>query len=296
MPRFSAPEKQGRKQAGAVMRRLQGHILTSVGTVRNYEAALQRVATTLAYQQQDLKALTPTTAQAYLAQRAEQVSQATLDMERQALQVMMQHVTHQLPADQRLPVVQSEHETVLKARAYTPAQVQAIAAHQAPHNALATHIAHAAGLRAHELYTLAPAETRPADDRPALAEKFAYRDGRRYTVIGKGGLCREVQLPSALADQLEARRLAQPVTVTDRGIHYEPHYALGAGWAFSRSVSRVARRVLGFSNGAHGLRHSYAQERMDELRDRGTERTQALTVVSQEMGHFRPAITEVYLR
>ena len=40
MPRFSSPASQ----AGHVMRAVQGSVLRSVGTVRNYEAALTRVA------------------------------------------------------------------------------------------------------------------------------------------------------------------------------------------------------------------------------------------------------------
>ncbi|KAG1682859.1 Valine--tRNA ligase [Nymphon striatum] len=47
---------------------------------------------------------------------------------------------------------------------------------------------------------------------------------------------------------------------------------------------------------AHGLRHSYAQERMGELRSQGLTREYALEIVSQELEHFRPDITEIYLR
>ena len=60
-------------------------------------------------------------------------------------------------------------------------------------------------------------------------------------------------------------------------------------------VSAASERVLGWSTGAHGLRHSYAQERMAELQA-SLSRDAALTTVSQEMGHFRPEITETYLR
>ena len=41
---------------------------------------------------------------------------------------------------------------------------------------------------------------------------------------------------------------------------------------------------------------SYAQKRMDELRSHGLTREYALEVVSQEQGHFRLDITEMYLR
>nr|AKN36203.1 hypothetical protein [Vibrio splendidus] len=66
---------------------------------------------------------------------------------------------------------------------------------QTERNALATEIAHAAGLRAHELHTLQRLDERTPDPRPALEEKFSGREGERYTVEGKGGLIREVLIP-----------------------------------------------------------------------------------------------------
>lgn len=49
-------------------------------------------------------------------------------------------------------------------------------------------------------------------------------------------------------------------------------------------------------NGTHGLRHNFAQNRMSELTEGGMSRSSALATVSEEMGHHRPAITEIYLR
>ncbi len=166
----------------------------------------------------DLRTLTPAQAITYLEQRGEQVGQKTLDMERQAIQAMMIHVTQTLPAGEHLPVVKSEQAQILSSRAYSPDQVALIAAAQQPANALATAIALAAGLRAHELLTLAPRQERAADPRPAADSKFAGREGVIYTVQGKGGLVREVLLPSRLAERLEHVRLASPVRVTDRGV------------------------------------------------------------------------------
>lgn len=280
------------------MRAVQGSVLRSVGTVRNYEAALTRVAEWAKSEKISggLTAITPELAVAYLEQRGQEVGQKTLDMERQAMQVMMQHVTQQLPLGEPLPVVRSEQQQALESRAYTAAQVERIAAAQTPRYALATEIAFAAGLRAHELLTLQPQAERTADPRPALESKFAGRDGAIYTVAGKGGLVREVLIPHELAAQLEARRLETPLQVTDRGIYYQSHYDIGGGQRWSNSVSAAAERALGWSTGAHGLRHSYAQERMTELQNRGLIRERALETVSQELGHFRPEITEVYLR
>lgn len=293
MAKFANAERQ----AASVMKALQGGVLQSIGTVRNYEQALTRIAE---YAQENrleggLRGMTAEQVVAYLEQRGEAVGQKTLDMERQAAQSMLQHVTGRLEPGERLPVVKSEHEQVLSSRAYTTEQTHLIAAAQTERNALATKIAHSAGLRAHELLTLRPAAERAADERPTAEEKFSGRDGQRYTVEGKGGLCREVLIPHHLAERLEAHRLDSPQAVTDRGIHYQQHYAIGGGQRWSASFSAASQRALGWSSGAHGLRHSYAQERMSELQ-RELPRDEALRVVSQELGHFRPEITEVYLR
>ncbi|WP_232525483.1 hypothetical protein [Pseudoalteromonas sp. 1_2015MBL_MicDiv] len=112
---------------------------------------------------------------------------------------------------------------------------------------------------------------------------------------GKGGLIRDVLIPNALATQLEQRRLAQPITVRDREINYLQRYDIGGGHKWSCSFSKASNRVLFFSNGAHGLRHSYAQERMNELQKLGLSRLLALETVSQELGHFRAEITLAYI-
>lgn len=293
MAKFAVPAHQ----AARVMQHLQGQVLKSVGTVRNYEQALTRVAEyTRAQRLPSLRALTPPQAIHYLEQRGHTVGQKTLDMERQAIQAMMHHVSGQLAPGERLPVIKSAHAQQLTARAYTPAQTRLIAQAQTPRYALATEIAYRAGLRAHELLTLRPAGEQPADRRPALTSKWQGREGVPYTVIGKGGLVRDIRLPLELAQRLEAQRLVEPRSVTDRGIYYRQHYAIAGGQRWSNSFSAAAQRVLNWSAGAHGLRHSYAQERLNELQRSGLSQHQALETVSQEMGHFRPEITEVYLR
>ena len=294
MGTFRAPAAQ----AAHVMKSLQGDVLRSVGTVRNYGQWLTRVAE---WTQQErisggLRAMTPELATRYLEQRGEAVGQKSLDMERQSMQAMMIHVTGKLASGEHLPVTKSELAQTLEGRAYTPQQAELIASAQAPHNALATEIAHAAGLRAHELLTLRPVDERAADPRPTLDSKWAGRDGVIYTVQGKGGLVREVMIPRELAARLEERRLDTPQAVTDRGVFYQSQYDIGGGQRWSNSVSAASDRTMGRSTGAHGLRHSYAQERMTELQNRGLLREVALETVSQEMGHFRPEITEAYLR
>jgi integrase len=293
MAKFSSFEKQGAKQAASIMKSLQGNSIKSVGTVRNYEQALSQFGTWLASQDLHIKDIGEKEAINYLEQRAEEVGQKTLDLDRQSIQLALMYTG---AITERLSVIKSEHQQVLEARAYTAEQVVMVAERQTEKHSLATEIAHAAGLRAHELITLAPATERPADIRPALESKFEGREGVLYTVNGKGGLVREVMIPKDLADRLEARRLDEPKQITDRNVFYEQRYDIGAGKQFTDSFSKASDRALDWSTGAHGLRHSYAQERMDELQKIGYDREIALETVSQEMGHFRSEITEVYLR
>jgi len=262
----------------------------SIRTEQNYEQSLKGCAEYLQENRMgDLRGLNAEKAMAYLEMRSQVVSQKTLDMDRQAMQALL---------GQKLTVVKSEIETAHASRAYTPGQAALVATAQSEKHSLATLIAENAGLRAHELLTLRLATDRPADThREYRDDRFAGRDRVTvYTVEGKGGLCREVAIDRALADRLEERRLDEPKTVYDREIRYDQHYDLGGGKQWSDSFSKAAERELGWSSGAHGLRHEYAQERMNTLQGLGYEYRVALEIVSQEMGHFRPEITEVYLR
>jgi len=293
------PEQQARAVVGrlvdiGVLRR-NPNAPASVGTVRNVRQCLTQIARHLAKDGLELLDLDQAKADAYLYSRVADLGQKALDGHRQALQKLLIHVRGLLPKGGKLTIVRSLKPSRRGGRAYAPHQVPMVAARQTAPNALATLIAHAAGLRAHELLTLARAAERPPDVRPARPEKFEGRPGTDYTAVGKGGLVRLVRLPDDLARHLEERRLERPELVTDRGIRYQSRYDIGGGEAWSRSFSRASHAALGWSRGAHGVRHSYAQERMDELQRRLVY-DDALEVVSQELGHFRPQITEEYLR
>ena len=302
MPSFRKPAKQA---AIAIRRNLalglprhdqpdDGQI-HSIGTARAYQLVFNHAAKWLQEKGhfEGLPRMTDELAHLYLAERSEWVRQPTLDLDRQALQT--------LPLIGKLERMRSELDPSplqTEGRAYTPEQIWMIVGAQAEHNALATEIAYATGARAHELVTLLPADEREASThREWSDERFEGREhGARYTVIGKGGLVREVILPLALAERLEERRRKRPREVSDRWVNYHQHYNIGAGHSWSESFSAASKRVLGWSTGAHGVRHAYAQERMDELQGLGHIYADALEIVSQELGHFRPDITTVYLR
>jgi integrase len=293
MAKFSSP----RKQAASVIKEIQGGVLKSVGTARNYEAALTRVAEFIKVNKLgSLRQLSIEKAINYLEVRGQNVGQSQLNMERQSIQMMMKHVTNELPQDKTLPVIKSELTESKNSRAYTQDQVLSILNFQFKQNSLATAIAYSAGLRAHELLTLLPEKDQKPDARPALITKFIGRNGVFYTVVGKGGLTRRVLIPVHLSNQLEKLRLSEPKQIIDRNISYKQYYAINGGNRWSSSFTSASKRSIGKSFGAHGLRHSYAQERMKELKSLGLTRDKALETVSQEMGHFRPDITDTYLR
>jgi len=273
--------------------------LHSIRTSQERSRALVRAVTDIKqeYGIRQLSEITKDMAVAYLERRAEEVGQKSLDNERLALQMLAQdkfamngEKLERLKTEQGIKRFES-------GRAYTPKQVEMIAQAQQAHNALATRIAHAAGLRQHELYSLKPIGERSATkDRKWSDNRFTGREGVRYTVHGKGGLVREVMIPTALAEKLEQYRLEQPILKVDQGVAYQQNYGIGAGRSWAASFRSAAERSMGWHKGPHGVRHSYAQERMNELQKHGYTYNQSLAIVSQEMGHFRADITEVYLR
>lgn len=296
MARFRSPKAQAEhaiSQKVALGRGRHDHrddgLIHSVGTARNYAQALKNYTNYLQNQRLgDLHSATVLEAQQYLADRATKVGQKTLNLDRQAIQMQL---------GVRLEVVKSEMTTHLSTRSYTPAQVERIASAQSERNSLATKIAYNAGLRAHELLTIQSRDERPpSSHREWSVDRFAGREGKRYTVDGKGGLVREVLLSWELASQLEVTHLSESRQISDRGVTYTQHYDIGGGRAWSQSFSAASKRELGFSTGAHGLRHSYAQERMEELQRSGLHYDAAKAIVAQELGHFDKETTEAYLR
>jgi hypothetical protein len=237
-----------------------------------------------------LRDLTAELAQAYLAERAtDGIGQKQLDADRNALEFVT--------GKGSLARETARSVTARRSRAYMPEQIHLVVAGQDPRNALATEIAWRAGLRAHELLTIKRTnEATAATHRRWSEHRFAGREGARYVVTGKGGLRREVFVPRELSSRLEAQRHRDPVTLRDRGIVYQQHYNLGGGNAWSKSFGVASARALGWAHGAHGRRHSYAQERMVELQARGFDYVAAREIVSQELGHFRGDVVEAYLR
>lgn len=264
--------------------------IRSIGTERNYKASILkflrwRKSLGLSIQGPFI----PSEATEFLYEQADYLQQRQLDCCRQALQIVFQI---------DLPHVESTRITLLRSRAYDPIDLLKISRHQTDLNALATAICLCAGLRAHELLTLRRSdELSRSSHRQWREDLFAATDPHQlYSVVGKGGLVRHTALPLGLAEILYSRRLLTPRTVRDRDVNIVQYYDVGGGQAFCQSFGSASKRALGFSHGAHGLRHTYAQTRFLRMKQQNIPLQDILMILSQELGHFRPDITLVYLR
>ena len=225
------------------------------------------------------------------------MGQKTLDRDRQAAQLLLRIFGINAKLQRGFSTFRGDRKLAKQSRGYTPEQVDAIASRQTARTGLSTRIAYAAGLRAHELLTIRPKFEQPVSTHRKWSNKrFSGRSGESYTVVGKGGLIREIRLSSHLAKALEGSRFNEPRVVVDRGIKYHQHYDLSGGVCFSFIFGKTSNAVLGWSTGTHGLRHGYAQDRMSELLELGFTRSERMGVISQDLGHFRPDIVAEYLR
>lgn len=269
----------------------------SVGTARQYESIYKQAATWVnTTHDKRLRDLTQSEANQYLEARSTEIQQKQLNNERRALEIHLR-ATHN-DSKINLERYTSEREQAEHSRAYSKAQIELIQSRQSERMAFSTRLASEAGLRAEELHTIRPMDEQPPSPHRHWSDnRFEGRnEWHRYSVVGKGGLIREVRFSPETAKELEERRLEIPEQITDRNVHYTKHYDLIGGKSFSNNFSRESQATLGWTEGAHGMRHSYAQRRMTELQNSGQSYTKALGIVSQEMGHFRSDITEFYLQ
>ena len=150
---------------------------------------------------------------------------------------------------------------------------------------LALYLARYAGLRIHECFRI---DTAAAEQ--ALRENAV-------TVKGKGGKVRTVpineQIALALRKQLDR---------TQRGHKLLVPGEVPTDWAIAALQFFIMRhrdevrdagsdRPMTF----HGLRHTYAAEKYQELTERGMGALDAHFTVSRLLGHERPDVTNIYL-
>ena len=150
---------------------------------------------------------------------------------------------------------------------------------------LAMYLARYAGLRVHECFRI---DT-------AIAEE-ALRNNA-ITIKGKGGKVRTVpineQIAIAMKKQLDRTKRGHKLLVpddmhTDRAINRLQLFIMANREAIKDPNADVS---LTF----HGLRHTYAAEKYQELINGGTNALEAHFTVSRLLGHERADVTNVYL-
>lgn len=266
-------------------------VVTGVLTEKAHVSALTQYARALkATKGKHLKNSSPEDAMVYLQARAKDKSQSTVDLDRQA-------INFHLHSENPVPFTPSEIETQPSDRAYTHRQIEMLVKYAEPDLALSIAVAADAGLRGMEILTIGQLSDMHLSEREWSPDRFLGRESdARFVVRGKGGLCREVRLQTGLAEQVVARSLPTPQRVVHRGAHLVSHISMLGGHQFAVDFTKLSQRLLGFSNGAHGLRHSFAQKRRDELMCCGLSYERAILALSQELGHFSVANTLAYLR
>lgn len=263
--------------------------ITSVATEKKYFGCIKRFLTWCKQNNYSTSKISTTSAQAYLEFRAVDCVQKTVDGYRQSIGLIF---------DLKLRYVTSIRPTVLMPRAYLRSQISYLEETATETLSFSICLAAAGGLRAIELDTIARASELSEDERDWLPDRFTGLDADsvKYVVIGKGGLKRAIMLPLIVSIELEKRRLPTPVRKKQREIFYTKHYAIVGGHNFSQQFSRLSMKEFNWSEGAHGLRHRFAQDRIAFLQRMGFTYDYAEQIVSQEMGHFSSANTRAYLR
>lgn len=267
-------------------------VVTSVGTARNHTDALKLVGDwLLEFKGKHLKNMSEDDAAEYLCLRALSVGQSGVDLSRQAINF---HLLYEDP----IPFIPSVIHHKLTDRAYTPGQIDLLLQEAKPRLRRSIVLAVNAGLRAHELITIAlPCDLPESPRQGWVADRFSGRqEDAEFVVHGKGGLHRAARLSPEEACELMDQLRPHAVTVVDRKVRHTSHFDLLGGSNFSSQFSRLSMALFGFSHGAHGLRHSFAQARLHELMCTGLTYAVALNVLSNELGHFANSNTFAYLR
>jgi site-specific recombinase XerD len=277
-----------------------GKTLRSDRTVQRYTGDLSRAAKAIQHQfsVSRIRDITTDQAQWYISQRIQDgIGTRTIQGYAKALQTLPQVNSLHVPSR-----LHDERDKPKQSRAYTRAQFEDIKQFLNPQAQLSAQIMIESGVRDNDLASLRLAEEKPAT-RARLdklhADRFLGRENWvRVTVVGKGGHEYETTIRRETAKKLEQYRLTKPRDFNDRKLPHAmtQYYDIPAGQKISRLWSDASNRALGYSHGAHGLRHTYAQERVEELLRQGMTWSQALERTSQTMGHYRPEEVKTYLR
>jgi integrase len=271
---------------------LQEKRIHSLGSLRSYVSCLRVLIGIFRELRggQKLKKATIQDAKLLLEVVAEHSTQETVNQYRAALQRALK-----MP----IPHVRGQFIRPRVHKAYRGSEAREIIESLAkkPKQQLAVMLVFSAGLRASELAGLRPIDEQPTSPyRPWRKTLFdGIRDFESWTVAGKGGLIRRVAVPAELGFEIRKLRFAEVEIQKDRGINRSPAFDLPHGKALTSIFSRASKNALGFSFGIHSLRHTYLRRRQLQLYQNSiTDTALRNSILAQELGHFRPSITNAY--
>jgi integrase len=279
-----------------------GAKLRSDRTVERYRGDLTRAAEAIqyAYGITRLKDITQEQAQTYLNQRnIENIRARTVQGSAKALELLPNVKSLDAPSRRDDP-----NDKPKGKRAYTILQVQEIQKFFRTHDSiLATQIILESGCRTQDLASLRLACERPiknAQFDKLHPDRFAGReDWVKISFIGKGGHEYISTISPETAKTLELYRLNTPRDFRERkqeNVVTKQYYDIPAGKILSMRWNTASGNALNLKRGLHGLRHTFAQERVKDMQRAGMTWEKALECVSQQMGHYRASEVKTYLR
>lgn len=268
----------------------------SIRTRRRYEDGTKHVAKFLAtvYNKQNLNNISNKALEAYVEQAQEagySTSYITTNMS--ALRFFIDQIkdSRYIKSNIELGVEsRTQSERIGPNRAWTGEQVRTMykLAKENGYERVADiiRLSYAQGFRLHEVTRL---------DRATLLEALRKDE---ITIKGKGGLIRRVPIRNDKARE-HIQDLAKKTPTNSYKVFVKPnektHEVMKVVQNFVQNYRSNVVKPSGHHITVHGLRHTYAQERYQELLNEGKLEHEAKLTVSRELGHFRPDITDTYL-
>lgn len=279
-----------------------GADLRSDRTVQRYQGDLGRAAEVIQkqYGLKRLKDITQGQAQWYIDKRLRQhIRVRTVQGYAKALELLP--LVKDLIVPSRATDVKDKPR---QTRAYTREQIKAIQEQIiSPAAKLAVQVLVESGCRAKDFASIQLERERPVKNARLAKlhdDRFSGREGWiKVTFIGKGGHEYASTIAPETATALAGYRLPSPRDFRERkqaNVVTQQHYDLPAGLKLSSIWSDASRRTFFSSRGLHGLRHTFAQERVREMLRAGVTWDKAVECVSQQMGHYRASEIKTYLR
>lgn len=291
---INARANRGKSKASGAKLRSDRTVLRYQGDLGRAAEAIQKASSIFR-----LKDITQQQAQAYIDNRLrENIRVRTVQGYAKALEL--------LPLVNRLEVpsrAADKQDKRTQTRAYTQSQINAIQQHiSIPNGNLAIQILIESGCRTKDLASLRLATERPVKNarmHKLYPDRFLGRENWvQVTFIGKGGHEYTSTISPETARKLEQYRLSVPRDFKERGqsnVVTKQYYDLPAGLQLSRLWGKACMRAFLSSRGLHGLRHTFAQERLRAMLHGGMTWDKALKCVSQQMGHYRASEVNTYL-